>query len=154
VHRVDRSFADFAVALGRKLFVHCFGDRGYADMILIDEKECRNFARLTGLNVRGVVGILLRANAMSGIVSIEPEIAALRSHAGDKPQGLGTESPGNEDETVASMPILIISCLQLPVAQSTGGPGYEQTENTTARCESLRTGPSLSATSMLSTARR
>jgi hypothetical protein len=30
-------------------------------------------------------------------------------------------------KTVASISILIISCLQLLVAQSTGGPGYEQT---------------------------
>jgi hypothetical protein len=30
-------------------------------------------------------------------------------------------------KTVASIPILIISCLQLLVAQSTGGPGHEQT---------------------------
>jgi hypothetical protein len=29
-------------------------------------------------------------------------------------------------KTVAPIPILIISCLQLLVAQSTGGPGYEQ----------------------------
>ena len=45
-------------------------------------KEGRNFARLTGLNVRGVLGILLRAKAVSEIASIKSEIAALRNHAG------------------------------------------------------------------------
>ncbi len=76
----------FAVALGNDLDA---GEAGAivlateveADMILIDEKEGRNLARLTGLNVRGVLGILLRAKAMREIVSIKSEIAALRARA-------------------------------------------------------------------------
>ena len=45
----------------------------------------------------------------------------------DKSQGFGDRVPKKRMKTVASIPILIISCLQLLVAQSTGSPGYEQT---------------------------
>jgi hypothetical protein len=43
------------------------------------------------------------------------------------PGGWGQSPQETKMKTVASIPILIISCLQLLVAQSTGGPGHEQT---------------------------
>ena len=77
----------FAVALGNdrdagEVEAIVLATEVQADMILIDEKEGRNLARLTGLNVRGVLGILLRAKAMSEIASVKLEIAALRNLAG------------------------------------------------------------------------
>jgi hypothetical protein len=53
-----------------------------ADVLLIDEREGRSFARQAGLRVRGVLGILIRAKAKAEIVSVKAEIEALRSRAG------------------------------------------------------------------------
>jgi hypothetical protein len=53
-----------------------------ADVLLIDEKEGRAFARQAGLVVRGVLGILIRAKSMGEIASVQAEIAALRNRAG------------------------------------------------------------------------
>ena len=53
-----------------------------ADLLLIDEREGRIVARQAGLQVRGVLGILLRAKATGKISSIKTEIEALRNRAG------------------------------------------------------------------------
>jgi len=53
-----------------------------ADILLIDEKEGRSFARQAGIPVRGVLGILVRARAKGEIPSVKAEIDALRSRAG------------------------------------------------------------------------
>jgi len=53
-----------------------------ADVLLIDEREGRSFARQAGLPVRGVLGILIRAKAKAEIDSVRAEIEALRSRAG------------------------------------------------------------------------
>ena len=53
-----------------------------ADVILIDEKDGRSFARQAGLPVRGVLGILMRAKAKAEIDSLKAEIGALRIRAG------------------------------------------------------------------------
>jgi|SRR5450759_2450091 len=53
-----------------------------ADVLLIDEKEGRAFARQAGLMVRGVLGVLIRAKAMGEITSVKAEIDALRNRAG------------------------------------------------------------------------
>jgi predicted nucleic acid-binding protein len=77
----------FAAALGNDL------DKGeaeaialateiQADVLLIDEKEGRAFARQAGLVARGVLGVLIRAKAMGEIASVQAEIAALRNRAG------------------------------------------------------------------------
>jgi hypothetical protein len=52
-----------------------------ADMVLIDEREGREFAIESGLSVTGVLGVLLRAKQMGSIPAIKPEIRALRSRA-------------------------------------------------------------------------
>ncbi len=53
-----------------------------ADMLLIDEKEGRALARQAGVQVRGVLGILLRAKAAGEVTSVKAEIEALRHRAG------------------------------------------------------------------------
>jgi hypothetical protein len=53
-----------------------------ADVLLIDEKEGRGFARQAGLRVRGVLGILLRAKTKGELASVKAEIRALRDRAG------------------------------------------------------------------------
>ena len=53
-----------------------------AEVLLIDEKEGRAFARQAGLEVRGVLGILLRAKATGEVTSVKAEIHALRNRAG------------------------------------------------------------------------
>jgi predicted nucleic acid-binding protein len=52
-----------------------------ADRVLIDEKEGRNLAALSGLSVTGALGILLRAKVTGHIPAIQPEIEALRDRA-------------------------------------------------------------------------
>ena len=52
-----------------------------ADVLLIDEKEGRNFARQGGILVRGVLGVLIRAKANGDIPSVKAEINALRDRA-------------------------------------------------------------------------
>jgi predicted nucleic acid-binding protein len=53
-----------------------------ADILLIDEKDGRFFARQSKLPVRGVLGILIRAKGMGSVLSIRSEIEALRKRAG------------------------------------------------------------------------
>jgi hypothetical protein len=53
-----------------------------ADLLLIDEKEGRGFARQAGLPVRGVLGILIRGKATGDVDSVKTEIHSLRDRAG------------------------------------------------------------------------
>jgi uncharacterized protein len=52
-----------------------------ADVLLIDEKEGRSFARQANLTVRGVLGVLIRAKASGEVASLRTEIQALRDGA-------------------------------------------------------------------------
>jgi predicted nucleic acid-binding protein len=52
-----------------------------ADILLIDEKDGRIFARQSHLPVRGVLGILIRAKAMGSVLTLRSEIEALRKRA-------------------------------------------------------------------------
>jgi predicted nucleic acid-binding protein len=52
-----------------------------AELLLIDEREGRQAAREVGLNVRGVLGILLRAKRTGGLSAIRPSIEMLKTHA-------------------------------------------------------------------------
>jgi uncharacterized protein len=52
-----------------------------ADIVLIDEREARQFATRAGLPVTGVLGILLNAKRAGQIVSMRQEIQALRDKA-------------------------------------------------------------------------
>lgn len=53
-----------------------------ADWIILDEKEGRRAAQRLGLQVLGVVGLLLEAKAQGKIQSIQPFLDALRQVAG------------------------------------------------------------------------
>lgn len=53
-----------------------------ADIILIDEREGRFAAKRQGLNVTGIIGILLIAKKQSLLSSIKPHLDALRQTAG------------------------------------------------------------------------
>lgn len=52
-----------------------------ADIVLIDEREGRQFATQAGLCVTGVLGILLRAKMAGHIPAVKAEIQALRQKA-------------------------------------------------------------------------
>jgi uncharacterized protein len=51
------------------------------DWLLIDEKQGRGMARLLGLPVTGVLGVLLRGKKMGHIEAVKPELEALRAKA-------------------------------------------------------------------------
>jgi uncharacterized protein len=53
-----------------------------ADLVLLDEKEGRHAARRLGLNMIGVVGILLLAHSRKEINQVKPFLDALRQRAG------------------------------------------------------------------------
>lgn len=53
-----------------------------ADLIIIDEDAGRAEARKAGLNLTGLLGILLRAKAKGLLPSVRRELDALRNHAG------------------------------------------------------------------------
>lgn len=53
-----------------------------ADLILLDEKEGRRAARRLGLNVIGVLGVLVEAKSKGYISKIKPFMDALRQTAG------------------------------------------------------------------------
>ena len=53
-----------------------------ADLVLLDEKEGRHAAERLGLNVVGVVGVLLEARARGALASVQPQLGALRHTAG------------------------------------------------------------------------
>jgi hypothetical protein len=53
-----------------------------ADMVLMDEKEGRHAAQRLGLNVVGVIGVLLEAKFRSFIEHVRPHLDGLRQTAG------------------------------------------------------------------------
>jgi predicted nucleic acid-binding protein len=53
-----------------------------ADLVLLDEKEGRHAAQRLGLQVIGVIGILLEAKSQGLIATIRPHLDALRHAAG------------------------------------------------------------------------
>jgi uncharacterized protein len=53
-----------------------------ADLILLDERDGRNAARRLGLQVVGVLGVLLEAKATGLITAVRPHIDDLRQDAG------------------------------------------------------------------------
>ena len=53
-----------------------------ADWVLLDEREGRRVAKTFGLNVVGIIGVLLRAEKQSQIEAFEQEITALKTQAG------------------------------------------------------------------------
>ena len=52
-----------------------------ADVVLMDEKEGRAFARSAGFPIRGVLGILLRGKRQGQVSSVRDEINRLRARA-------------------------------------------------------------------------
>jgi predicted nucleic acid-binding protein len=52
-----------------------------ADLVLLDEREGRHAAQRLGLQVVGVVGILLEAKASGALESVRPHLDALRQEA-------------------------------------------------------------------------
>jgi predicted nucleic acid-binding protein len=53
-----------------------------ADLLLIDEREGRRIARESGLTVRGVLGVLLRAKKTGRIATMKTSIDTLKNQAG------------------------------------------------------------------------
>jgi uncharacterized protein len=53
-----------------------------AERVLLDEREARGVAKTLGLEVTGVLGILLRAKREGHIASLAKEIKRLQEHAG------------------------------------------------------------------------
>ena len=53
-----------------------------ADLIILDEREGRHIARHLGLNVIGVLGVLLEAKHKNHIDKVQPQLDLLRQKAG------------------------------------------------------------------------
>ncbi|HUS75082.1 MAG TPA: DUF3368 domain-containing protein [Methanothrix sp.] len=53
-----------------------------ADIVFLDESEARRTARVYGLNITGVIGILIRAKREGRIPSLREELDRLRNDAG------------------------------------------------------------------------
>ena len=53
-----------------------------ADLIILDEREGRHIARRLGLNVIGVLGVLLEAKHKNHIDKVQPQLDLLRQKAG------------------------------------------------------------------------
>lgn len=49
-----------------------------ADLILLDDYEAREFARIYGLKITGIIGILLKAKYMGRISSLSDNLENLR----------------------------------------------------------------------------
>ncbi len=52
------------------------------DIVFLDESEARTIARIYGLNISGVIGILIRAKREGRISSLREELDRLRNNAG------------------------------------------------------------------------
>jgi predicted nucleic acid-binding protein len=52
------------------------------DIVFLDESEARRIARVYGLNITGVIGILIRAKREGRISSLREELDRLRNEAG------------------------------------------------------------------------
>lgn len=52
------------------------------DVVFLDESEARRTARVYGLNITGVIGILIRAKREGRITSLREELNRLRNEAG------------------------------------------------------------------------
>jgi uncharacterized protein len=52
------------------------------DVVFLDESEARRTARIYGLNITGVIGILIRARREGRIQSLREELNRLRNEAG------------------------------------------------------------------------
>lgn len=52
-----------------------------AELVIVDEQEGRKVAVAMGLQVTGVLGILLRAKRLGEIPALKPEIESLRKRA-------------------------------------------------------------------------
>jgi len=52
------------------------------DVVFLEESEARRTARVYGLNITGVIGILIRARREGRIPSLQEELDRLRNDAG------------------------------------------------------------------------
>lgn len=53
-----------------------------ADIVFLDESEARRIARVYGLSITGVIGVLIRAKHEGRILSLQEELDRLRNDAG------------------------------------------------------------------------
>jgi uncharacterized protein len=53
-----------------------------SEVVFLDESEARGIARVYGLNITGVIGILIRAKREGMIPSLREELDKLRDEAG------------------------------------------------------------------------
>jgi predicted nucleic acid-binding protein len=54
----------------------------YADLVFLDESDARTAARILGLKISGVIGILIKARLVGKIPSLRDELDRLREDAG------------------------------------------------------------------------
>ncbi|MCG7849057.1 MAG: DUF3368 domain-containing protein [ANME-2 cluster archaeon] len=54
----------------------------HPDVVFLDESEARRVAKLYGLRITGIIGILIRAKSEGKIVSLRDELDKLRNEAG------------------------------------------------------------------------
>jgi predicted nucleic acid-binding protein len=54
----------------------------HADLVFLDENDARRVAKVYGLNISGVVGILIRAKLAGKVASLRNELDSLRTNGG------------------------------------------------------------------------